>query len=390
MAVIVQRLLGARHGTRFYPDFAGSARSYNFYPSPPMKPEDGIACVALGLGRTVEEGGRALRFCPKYPRHPVHFSSPEEVMANAQSEFYALELEPPESHPDPTAELKLVRHGIEVAQEDGTLAPLCSTYSLENDAVYDGLSRSGLPVVTFAPVLKQQLFPLPEILELLLEIGRKALNLPAEIEFAVNLSPPPGAPRQFAFLQMRPFVAPRELGRIDLEGMPREQLACFSRSVLGHGRIEGIRDVVLVDRERFDRSKSAEIALEVARFNGELRAEGRPYLLIGVGRWGASDPWLGIPVSWEQISGARVIVECGFKDMAVVPSQGSHFFQNLASFQVGYFTVDPGRGGFVDWDWLLSQPAVEETACVRHLRFERPFTIAMDGHRGGGIVMKPS
>ncbi len=390
MAVIVQRLVGVRHGSRFYPDFAGSARSYNFYPAAPMQSEDGIACVALGLGRTVEEGGRALRFCPKYPQHPVHFSSPEEIVANSQTEFYALELERPDSHPDPTAELKLYRHGIDAAREDGTLSALSSTYSVENDAVYDGSSRAGVPLVTFAPVLKQKLFPLPEILELLLDIGQRGLNMPAEIEFAVNLSTPPGASREFAFLQLRPFVVSRDLEPVDLEHLPREQLVCFSRSVLGHGHVEGIRDLVIVDRDRFDRSRSAEIALQVARFNGELAAQGRPYVLVGVGRWGASDPWLGIPVTWEQIAGARIIVECGFRDMAVVPSQGSHFFQNLASFQVGYFTVETARGGFVDWDWIQDQVAVDETPYVRHLRFERPFRVAMDGHRGGGIIVKPS
>jgi CheY-like chemotaxis protein len=390
MAVIVQRLAGMRHGTRFYPDFAGAARSYNFYPAPPMRPEDGIACVALGLGRTVEEGRKALRFCPKYPRHPVHFSSPDEILMNSQTEFYALELEPPDSHPDPTAELELVLHGVAKAAEDGTLAPLGSTYSRENDAVYDGLGRSGVPVVTFAPILKQGLFPLSEILELLLEIVERGLNVPAEIEFAVNLSTPRGAPREFAFLQMRPVLVPRGLEGIDLERLPREDLVCSSRSVLGNGQIEGIRDLVVVDRERFDRSRSVEIAAQVARFNGQLIAEGRPYVLIGVGRWGAADPWLGIPVTWDAIAGARAIVECTFKDMAVVPSQGSHFFQNLTSSRVGYFTVESEDGGFVDWDWLLRQAPLEATPYVRHLRFDRPLTVAMDGGKGDGIIAKPA
>jgi CheY-like chemotaxis protein len=389
MAVIVQRLLGVRHGARFYPDFAGSARSYNFYPSPPMRAEDGIACVALGLGRTVEEGGRAVRFCPRFPRHPVHASSPTEVAENAQTEFYALELEPPGSRPDPTAVLELRRHGLDAAREDGTLEALASTYSVENDAVYDGSSREGIPLVTFAPVLKQELFPLPGILELLLDIGRRGLNMPAEIEFAVNLSVSRGEPAEFAFLQMRPFLVPTGLEPIAVDEMPRERLVCFSRSVLGHGRIDGIRDVVVVDRDRFERPRSAEIAVQIARQNALLAAEGRPYILIGVGRWGASDPWLGIPVTWDQIAAARVIVECGFRDLPVVPSQGSHFFQNLASFQVGYFTVEPGRGGFVDWEWLADRPAAEETPFVRRLRLERPLTVSMDGHRGGGVIVKP-
>jgi hypothetical protein len=320
----------------------------------------------------------------------VHFSTPDEILANAQSEFYALELDAPDSQPDPGAELELVSHRVETAIEDGTLAALASTYSRENDAVYDGLSRRGVPCVTFAPILKQRIFPLPEILELLLDLSQQSLNVPAEIEFAVNLSAPRGAPKEFAFLQMRPVLVARDFEAIDVERYASRDLVCSSDSVLGHGFVDGIRDLVVVDRERFDRSKSAQIALEVARFNEDLMASGRPYVLLGVGRWGASDPWLGVPVTWEQIAGARAIVECTFRDMPVVPSQGSHFFQNLTSSRTGYFTVEDEGRGFVDWDWLARQPAVAETAFVRLLRFERPLTVAMDGRRGRGIVAKPS
>jgi hypothetical protein len=389
MAVIVQRLAGARHGTRFYPDFAGTARSYNFYPTAPMRSEDGIACVALGLGRTVVEGRRALRFCPKYPRHPVQFSSPDEILMNAQTDFYALELEAESSHPDPTAEVPLHLHPISVADADGTLAQLSSTYSRENDAVYDGLGRPGVPVVTFSPILKHKQFPLPEILEDLLAIGEGGLTMPVEMEFAVNLSVPAGELTEFAFLQMRPFLVPHENERVEVGSLPRERIVCFSPNVLGNGRIEGIRDIVVVDREQFDRSRSAEIAIQVARFNGELEQQKRPYVLVGVGRWGASDPWLGIPVSWEQISAARVIVECGFKDLAVVPSQGTHFFQNLTSFQIGYFTVETESEAFVDWEWLRAQPTSKETSHVRHIRLQRPLSVAMDGRGGGGVILKP-
>jgi CheY-like chemotaxis protein len=389
MAVILQRLVGLRHGTRFYPDFAGAARSHNFYPSPPMRAEDGVAAVALGLGHTVESGRRALRFCPKYPRHPVHFSSPDEILANSQSGFYALELDPRAGGTDPSAGLELVLHELDRAAEDGTLAALASTWSPENDTVHDGLGRAGVPLVTFAPILNQKLFPLPEILVLLLEAVQRGLNVPAEIEFAVNFSTPPGAPREFAFLQMRPVLVPRELERVELEELPRERLVCLSRSVLGNGRPEGIRDVVVVDRGHFDRARSAQVALELAAFNRALVEEQRPYVLIGVGRWGASDPWLGIPVAWEAIAGARVIVECAFRDMAVVPSQGSHFFQNLTSSRVGYFTVKEESGDFVAWDWLAACEPLAQSEFVRHLRFETPLTIAMDGRRGDGYIARP-
>lgn len=390
MAVIVQRLIGASHGPRFYPDFAGVARSYNFYPSPPMAAADGIATVALGLGRSVEEGHKVLRFSPRHPHHPVQFSSTPDILRNAQTTFYALDLEGPDSRPDLMAPLKLTRYGLETALEDGTLARLGSTYSHENDAVYDGIGRRGAPLVTFAPILKHGLFPLPEILRLLLDLGEKSLNRPVEIEFAATLSTPPGRPQEFAFLQMRPFLVDREREGIDLDAFRREDLLCSSRMVLGNGRVQDVRDVVFVDRDRFDRARSRDVAREVARLNARLASRHRPYVLIGVGRWGASDPWLGIPVTWAQIAGARVIVEAAFRDMNVTPSQGSHFFQNLTTSMTGYYTIDDREeAGFVDWRWLQAQPVVEECGEVRHVRFEEPLGVHMDGAQGRGIIVKP-
>jgi hypothetical protein len=206
----------------------------------------------------------------------------------------------------------------------------------------------------------------------------------------VNLSPPAGAPREFGFLQLRPLALTRESEELELGSLAPERVLCRSDSVLGNGRIEDIRDVVMVDRERFDRAKSHRTAQELADFNAELSSKGIPYLLIGVGRWGSADPWLGIPVGWEQIAGARVIVEAGFADFRVAPSQGSHFFQNLTSFNVGYFTVNPDAGdGALDWEWLRSQTPLRETASIRHLRFERPLTITMNGKTNQGIIAKP-
>ncbi|MCI0587049.1 MAG: histidine kinase [Planctomycetes bacterium] len=386
MAVLVQRLVGARHGPRFYPDFAGVARSYNFYATAPMTGADGIVSVALGLGETVVEGGKAVRFAPRFPRHPIGHGSPEEILRNSQTDFFALDVGDPDGEEGGS---RVRRHPIEVALEDGTLAAVGSTYSAENDAVYDGLGRPGVPVVTFAPVLKHGLFPLAEIARDLLDLGSRGLNRPVEIEFAVNLSTPPEAPREFALLQIRPFAARPEAQAVPIGRWRDGDLLCRSRRVLGNGRIEGIRDVVVVDRERFDRSRSREVAEEVARMNQRLVEEEVPYLLVGVGRWGAADPWLGIPVAWEQIAGARAIVEAPFKDFDVVPSQGSHFFQNLAASLVGYFTVGAdARQGFVDWAWLAAQPAAEEGAFVRRLRLDRPLTVLMDGREGSGVVVK--
>ena len=282
------------------------------------------------------------------------------------------------------------RFTLDVAENDGALYALGSTYSAENQAVYDGLSRPGVRLVTFAPILKHGVFPLAEILSVLLDVGSRGMNRPAEIEFAGRVSSDPRTPHDFGFLQMRPLVPAHETENLDIGQVAAEDLVCSSTRVMGNGMIDSIRDVIVVDFHRFDRSMSRAAATEIARFNHELFDAGRPYLLIGVGRWGSTDPWLGIPVTWDQISGARVIVESGFRDFRVVPSQGSHFFQNLTSFQVGYFTVNADSGeGFIDWDWLATHPAEGEMKFVRHLRFDRPLVVKMNGRRNQGLIYKP-
>jgi len=265
-----------------------------------------------------------------------------------------------------------------------------STFSPENHAVYDGLSRPGPRIVSFAPILKHGLFPLPQILDRLMRIGEDALGRPVEIEFAVRLPQAPDEAAEFGFLQLRPLVVSREGEDIRIEEVAPDKLICQSSVVLGHGRIDDLWDIVVVDSQRFERSRSREVAQEVARINAKLTQANTPYLLIGVGRWGSNDPWLGIPVAWDQIAGARVIVESGFHDFRVAPSQGSHFFQNLTAFQIGYFTVNPDAGeGFLDWQWLAAQPALEEQGCVRHLRFDSPITVLMNGKESRGVVLKP-
>jgi hypothetical protein len=282
------------------------------------------------------------------------------------------------------------RFGLDVAERDGTLWPVGSTYLSESHQVWDGMSRPGVRLVTFAPVLKHGVFPLADILGRLLEIGSRGMNHPAEIEFAVRLSRDPARPHEFGFLQMRPLTVLRESEAMELEVLDPAALVVHSTRVLGHGRVDDLRDAVVVDFQRFDRARSRDVAHEVARLNAELVAARRPYLLIGVGRWGSTDPWLGVPISWDQIAGARVIVESGFRDFHVTPSQGSHFFQNLTSFGIGYFTVNADLGeGAVDWDWLASQPAVSERGLVRHLRFDAPLVVRMNGRRNEGAVFKP-
>ena len=245
-------------------------------------------------------------------------------------------------------------------------------------------------VVSFAQVLKHDAFPLAPLLATLLKIGSDGGNAPVEIEFAVNLSVPRGAPAEFGFLQMRQLAPSRELEELDVSGAERGSLLCRTGQALGNGRIEGVKDLVVVDLHRFERAKSLEAAQEVARLNEQLLRQGTPYLLVGVGRWGSRDPWLGIPVAWEQISGARAIVEAGLPGFNVEPSQGSHFFQNLVSFDVGYFTVDSdGADGFVDWEWLSEQPAVSEAGAVRHLAFKEPLLVKVNGRHHEGVIFKP-
>jgi CheY-like chemotaxis protein len=388
MAVIVQQLVGTVHGQRFYPDFSGVVRSHNFYPVAPMTFADGIAAVALGLGRAVVDGGKCLTFCPRYPQNLLQFSSVDDILANSQTEFWALQLDGiPQGRP---GHLHEMRFGLDVAEADGTLSAVGSTYSVDNQAVYDGVSRPGVRIISFAPMLKHGLFPLPAILETLVRAGEDALGIPVEIEFAVRLPRSSGEGAEFGFLQVRPLTLSRDHQDLSVSNVEPRQLLCESSKVLGNGRIENLRDVVVVDSQRFERSRSQEVAKAVAQFNGLLNAENRAYLLIGVGRWGSNDPWLGIPVEWDEISGARVIVEAGFRDFRVTPSQGSHFFQNLTAFQIGYFTVNPDAGeGSIDWDWLSEQASVDEDGCVRHLRFENPVRVIMNSRTSQGIIFKP-
>jgi CheY-like chemotaxis protein len=390
MAVILQRIVGAARDSRFYPDFSGVARSHNFYPSPPMQAQDGIAAVALGMGRAIVEGGVCLRFCPRYPRQILQFSCVSDVLETTQREFWALPLRA-RAETDVDDPMREEAFALAAAEADGTLAAVASTYSPENDAVYDGLSRPGPRLVTFAPILKQGLFPLAEILSALMEAGERGMGTPVEIEFAVNLKPGAGARREFGFVQLRPLALMRESEALELGEVAPESVLCRSQRVLGNGRVEGVRDLVVVDFQRFERARSREAAAEVGRLNGLLLASRTPYLLVGVGRWGSRDPWLGIPVTWDQVSGASVIVEAGLRDLSVTPSQGTHFFQNLTSFNVGYFTVNPDTGdGVVDWEWLDAQAPLSSAAHVRHIRLERPLLVLMNGKKNEGVILKPT
>ncbi len=390
MAIIIQQLEGAEHNSRFYPEISGVARSFNFYPSPPLKANDGIASIALGLGKMIVEGGNTIRFCPKYPAHSMQFATIEDTLKYSPQEFFALNLDAMEGRVYPDGDELVQLYSIDAAEQDKTLLKIGSTYSEENGIIYDGVARPGARLITFAPVLKYNLFSFPEIVNRLLEIGAWGMGAPVEIEFAVNLSVPESEPVRFAVLQMRPLVLNNELEELEISRHSNEELICSSSNVLGNGVMSDIKDIVFVDINKFDRSKGVETAREIAQFNSLLLDEGRPYLLICSGRLGTLDPWLGIPVTWEQISGARGIVESDFKDFSITPSQGSHFFQNLTSFRVGYFTVDQfSNHGFIDWEWLNAIHPVEKKEYTRLIRFNEPAVIKINGMQNKGIILKP-
>ena len=387
MAVVLEPVVGTRHGDYFYPNFAGVARSHNYYPFGHMKPEDGVASAALGLGKTVVEGGPALRFCPTHPHILPQLADGEAFLNASQRTFFAVDLRQPERGPGVDPDQALVALDLDMAERHGTLAPIASVWSLENEAFYDGIHRPGVRVVTFAHMLKSDLFPLAHILRRLLQIGQAGMNRPVEIEFAVNLQ---AERSEFAIVQVRPSVRGGEDDeQTDIDACPISDALCHSPHALGNGVIEGVQDVIYVKPERFDPGRTREIATQIGELNGRLMAENHPYLLIGPGRWGSSTTTLGIPVNWGQISAARIIVETTLENFIVDPSQGSHFFQNLVCFGIGYLTVDPRADrGDIDWAWLDAQPASSETEFLRHVRLEHPLEAHIDGRSSRAIVLK--
>ena len=388
MAVLVQEVAGHRYGRYFYPAISGVAQTHNYYPVFQMKPEDGVATIALGLGKQVVEGGDAVRFCPRYPQVLPQFRSPAEVMRVAQREFFALDLGRGEADLLGGTDATLARLQLSQAEADGTLALAGSVVDTDEDRIYDGVGRRGSRVVTFARILKHNVFPLCAILNELFEACRRDLGFAVEIEFAVHLDADPSREPEFYFLQMRPLVASRERCDIASDSIPPDRLLCRSERVLGNGRIEGLRDIVYVDSAKFDRGRSAEVASVVAEINERLRRERRPYVLVGPGRWGSFDPWIGIPVVWHQISGARVIVEVPAKDLPIEPSQGTHFFHNMTSAGIGYFSLGgSSEKEFVRWELLEALPGEEIAPGVRHVRLAHPLSVRMDGQTQQGVIL---
>ena len=389
MAVIIQRAVGSQHGDAFYPSFSGVALSYNYYSIDNVKPEEGVVYVALGLGKTIVEGMNCLRFCPSYPEKLPQFSTTDDIRDNSQKEFFAIDMSDPTVFPEPGGEKGLIKLTMSRAEEDGTLDPLCSTYSPDDDRVYTGCSRQGIRLVTFAPILNTSLFPLADIAKYVLRLGSLGLNCPVEIEFAVNLDPGPGKTKEFAFLQIRPMIKDALLETVSVDIVDALQVVGRSENALGNMCDNSIRDIIMVPPDTFDPSKTVEIAEQIGKLNESFRRSGKPYLLIGPGRWGTRERWLGIPVAWDQISSARVIIEAAYDDFCPDPSFGTHFFHNLTLFHIGYFTVNRAAGnGFIDWEWLFKQPVVCETKLLKHISLPKPIEIRIDGRNGKGVILR--
>lgn len=389
MAVIIQEVVGRLYRDRFYPDFSGVGCSYNYYPAGYARPENGVVSLALGLGKTVVDGGAVLRYCPAYPRVIPQFGTIKDMLNHSQKDFYAINMKDFYSRAYDDEDQYLVHLPLQAAEQDGALKYLASTFAAREDRVYDGTNAAGPRIITFAHILKNEVMPLSKILIQLLRLTADAMGCPIEMEFAGTLDPARGLPARFGLLQVRPMVVSDELVAVDLGGLDPAAAVGFSTRVLGNGIFREITDVVYVKTENFTAADTPRIAMEVDRLNQGLREAKRPYILAGPGRWGSSDPWLGIPVHWGQINGAKVIVEVSLPQLNVDPSQGSHFFQNITSLRIGYFTVPMNpEDGRIDWDWLNALPAEQETAHLRHVRVAPPLEVRIDGRIGHGVIFK--
>jgi hypothetical protein len=386
MAVIIQKLVGRPSGRYFYPAISGVAQSHNYYPFGPMKPEEGIATIALGLGKTVMEGEKALRFSPRHPQLLPQRSTLKDILDTSQRFFYSLKLEGPYPAPGIGEDVNLAKREVVDAPNDDAVRAL-SGYFLPNEGrIRESYDPAGYPVLTFSQVLKYDLFPLAPLLTEVLALGQDGMGCPVELEFAVDLHRGEGERPGFAFLQLRPMTARAEHVQVLIPEEEASGAFCVSSQALGNGEKSDIADIVFVKPEIFDSARTVEIAREIGQLNAGLMRAGRKYLLAGPGRWGSADRWLGIPVSWAEICGVGAMIETTAPELRADPSQGSHFFHNITTLDITYCTVNPEKGDRLDWAWLASQPRAAETRFVAHVRLPRPFVIKADG-RSSRCVM---
>ena len=389
MAVILQEVVGTQHGDRYYPSISGVARSLNYYPLGEEKAEEGTVSLALGLGKYSVDGGLTLRVCPYHPNQVLQTSEMEIALRETQTQFYALDLKNKGENFSLDDGFNLLKLPVKEAEKDGALQYIASTYDPYDMVIRDGIYPGGRKVITFANILQHEVFPLAKILQLAQEYGQREMARPVEIEFAVTLDAQ-NKSGVFYLLQVRPMVDVKADLAEDLNLIPDEKVVLKSFNSLGHGIMEDVHDLIYVKTEGYNAGNNPTIAYEIEKLNRKFLDEGKHYVLVGPGRWGSSDSWLGIPVKWPHISAARVIVEAGLSNYRVDPSQGTHFFQNLTSFGVGYFTINAYMNdGIYNKEYLDTLPVVEETKYLRHVRFESPIVIKMDGKKKLGVVMMP-
>ena len=390
MGIILQSVCGRTYGDYFYPTLSGVARSLNYYPIGKETTHDGIVNLVYGMGKQIVEGGTSLRFSPRYPRNIIQLSTPAQALKDTQKYFYAISMDPDKFKPSTDDKINLVHLPVKAAEKDGSFKFAASTYDLNNQVIRDGLYYEGKKIITFANILTHNSFPLSDILKDLLEISQSALNHPVEIEFAANLDTPNEEFRIFNYLQIRPIVNVGRGQQIDIESIPNEKIILRSDKAMGNGTINDVKDIIYVRTNDFNPGNNKQIAKELEELNRDFEKNKGNYILIGPGRWGSSDPWLGIPVKWIHISAVRLIIEMGIESYKVDPSQGTHFFHNLTSFGVGYFTITPHIGdGYINKDLIDSLPAIRETQLIRHIHFEKPVLINIDGKNTRGIIALP-
>jgi CheY-like chemotaxis protein len=391
MGIIIQEIVGTKKDKKFYPEISGVARSYNYYPFGLSKPEDGVVNLALGLGKTVVDGGVSLQFSPKYPKVLPQFANIRDMLNHSQKKFFAVNLQSSSIYAFTEEDQFLSTHSLAEAELDGVLEMIGSTYSAENDTLNDGIGREGPRIISFSGILKHKLIPLVNILEYLLALSQKAMGCPVEIEFALSIQSNQDKKIKFGFLQVRPMVALNEMVKVELSEENKNNAICFTNSVLGNGEITDLHYLVYVKPNKFDPSLTKVIAEEVSVMNQYVKENKSKYILIGPGRWGSSDSWLGIPVQWDYINMVKVMVEVTLPNMNVDPSQGSHFFQNITSLKIAYFTIpnNPNKG-FINWKWIEEQPIIKETEHLVLVHFHDPMLIKMDGRTGQGVILKPT
>jgi len=393
MAVVIQEVVGETHGDRYYPTFSGTAASYNYYPlGKHLQPEDRIAFAALGLGKTVVQGGLSRRFSPKRPEVNI-YASVEDEIKSSQSSFYAVDLtDQKQIDPSKGESNFLVNCTLREAIADRILTEIADTYDPQDGRLNSGFwdEKAGAPVITFNRQLKFNTFPLAEIINRVLQIGEEAMGCPVEVEFAGNISQEKGGRSTFRLLQLRPFLEHEENLLEEDQDISRERLLVSSSVVSGHRSIQDIQDIIYIKREDFDLTRTVEMVDEVKGLNRGLVEEGKPYILIGPGRWGTCERHLGIPVIWSDINGARVIMEVDLEEFQVDHSQGSHFFHNISSAGIPYFYIQfNSASDFLDWDWLDALPSTQETDFFRHVRLKKPLTVIANGKKRSGKVVKP-